>query len=286
MKPLILRTYCSAAARTSSSVAAGSKLYSVRMLRHMPFTVPDQPPSTGIRAPVRPARRRGEQPGDGVGDRLGRHRAAGERLQLPQAAGDPLVADRAARHRRVDEAGLDEVHADALGRALERRGAHEPAQAGLAGRVGGGEEVGVGVGGEDRPDRDERAAAAAAEGRERRAQEPEGGLEVDEEDLGPALVAAGADRAVAERAPAHPDRVHDAREGPEPLGLLDGALGAAGARDVDAVAVHGDHAVAVRLEPLDARAADTAGRPGHEDVHPGNLAQPQPNVRVATPRVW
>ena len=94
------------------------------------------------------------------------------------------------------------------------------------------------------------------------------------------------DRAVAERAPAHPDRVHDARERPEPFGLLDGALGAAGARDVDAVAVHGDHAVAVRLEPLDARAADPAGRPGHEDVHPGNLAQPQPNVRVATPRVW
>ena len=35
VNPLILRTYCSAAARTSSSVAGGSKLYNVRMLRHM-----------------------------------------------------------------------------------------------------------------------------------------------------------------------------------------------------------------------------------------------------------
>src|SRR6478609_10886662 len=33
--PLTLRTYCSAAARTSSEVAAGSKLWSCRMLRHM-----------------------------------------------------------------------------------------------------------------------------------------------------------------------------------------------------------------------------------------------------------
>ena len=34
--PLILRTYCSAAARTSSSVTGGSKLLSGLMLRHMP----------------------------------------------------------------------------------------------------------------------------------------------------------------------------------------------------------------------------------------------------------
>ena len=34
--PLTLRTYCSAAAATSSSVAGGSKLLSGRMLRHMP----------------------------------------------------------------------------------------------------------------------------------------------------------------------------------------------------------------------------------------------------------
>src|SRR5690606_19084406 len=33
--PLILRTYCSAEAWISSSVAGGSKLWSVRMLRHM-----------------------------------------------------------------------------------------------------------------------------------------------------------------------------------------------------------------------------------------------------------
>jgi hypothetical protein len=31
-----LRTYCSAAARISSSVAGGSKLWSVLMFRHMP----------------------------------------------------------------------------------------------------------------------------------------------------------------------------------------------------------------------------------------------------------
>jgi len=35
LKPLILRTYCCAAAWISSSLAAGSKLYSVRMFRHM-----------------------------------------------------------------------------------------------------------------------------------------------------------------------------------------------------------------------------------------------------------
>ena len=35
VEPLILRTYCSAAAWTSSSVAGGSKLWRVRMLRHM-----------------------------------------------------------------------------------------------------------------------------------------------------------------------------------------------------------------------------------------------------------
>ena len=34
--PLTLRTYWSAAARISSSVAAGSKLWSVLMFRHMP----------------------------------------------------------------------------------------------------------------------------------------------------------------------------------------------------------------------------------------------------------
>jgi hypothetical protein len=33
--PLILRTYCSAAARISSSLAGGSKFDSGRMLRHM-----------------------------------------------------------------------------------------------------------------------------------------------------------------------------------------------------------------------------------------------------------
>ena len=35
VKPLIFRTYCSAASRTSSSVAGGSKLKSVWMFRHM-----------------------------------------------------------------------------------------------------------------------------------------------------------------------------------------------------------------------------------------------------------
>jgi hypothetical protein len=35
VKPLILRTNCSDAARTSSSVVGGSKLNNGRMLRHM-----------------------------------------------------------------------------------------------------------------------------------------------------------------------------------------------------------------------------------------------------------
>ena len=37
--PMILRTYCRAAAWTSSSVAGGSKLWRVRMLRHMAHEV-------------------------------------------------------------------------------------------------------------------------------------------------------------------------------------------------------------------------------------------------------
>src|SRR4028118_239057 len=37
--PLILRTYCSAAAHTSSSAAGGSKFDSGRMFRHMPGSV-------------------------------------------------------------------------------------------------------------------------------------------------------------------------------------------------------------------------------------------------------
>ena len=37
--PLILRTYCSAAACTSSWVAAGSKLWRTWMFRHMPIRV-------------------------------------------------------------------------------------------------------------------------------------------------------------------------------------------------------------------------------------------------------
>ena len=35
VEPLILRTYCSAEAWISSDVAGGSKLWRVRMLRHM-----------------------------------------------------------------------------------------------------------------------------------------------------------------------------------------------------------------------------------------------------------
>src|SRR3954468_24411793 len=45
--PLTLRTYCSAAARTSSEVAGGSKLWSCRMLRHIPRLYV-APPSRGI----------------------------------------------------------------------------------------------------------------------------------------------------------------------------------------------------------------------------------------------
>src|SRR5690625_5677327 len=48
--PLTLRTYCSAAACTSSEVACGSKLYRVRMLRHMVPSSPLRRPSTRARA--------------------------------------------------------------------------------------------------------------------------------------------------------------------------------------------------------------------------------------------
>ena len=41
--PLTLRTYCSAAALTSSRVAGGSKLWSGRMLRHMPPRIRRRP---------------------------------------------------------------------------------------------------------------------------------------------------------------------------------------------------------------------------------------------------
>src|SRR5690606_33250744 len=68
--PLILRTYCSAAACTSSSVAGGAKLWRVRMLRHMCVTVrryrcavdPDERPTSGwshlFEEPAAPPRRR------------------------------------------------------------------------------------------------------------------------------------------------------------------------------------------------------------------------------------
>ena len=45
--PLTLRTYWSAAARTSSSVAGGSKLWSVLMFRHMPSSLPARPTAWG-----------------------------------------------------------------------------------------------------------------------------------------------------------------------------------------------------------------------------------------------
>jgi hypothetical protein len=48
VNPLTLRTYCRAAARTSSSVAGGSKLKRVRMLRHM-----TSPPGQNVNALVR-----------------------------------------------------------------------------------------------------------------------------------------------------------------------------------------------------------------------------------------
>src|SRR5699024_6400912 len=48
--PLTLRTYCSAAACTSSEVACGSKLYRVRMLRHMVPSSPLRRPSTRARS--------------------------------------------------------------------------------------------------------------------------------------------------------------------------------------------------------------------------------------------
>ena len=41
--PLILRTYWSAASRTSSGVAVGSKLWSTLMFRHMPLTLDESP---------------------------------------------------------------------------------------------------------------------------------------------------------------------------------------------------------------------------------------------------
>jgi anti-sigma regulatory factor (Ser/Thr protein kinase) len=52
VEPLILRTYCSAEARTSSGVAGGAKLWSVLMLRHMLQTVPSVVVSLQARPPL------------------------------------------------------------------------------------------------------------------------------------------------------------------------------------------------------------------------------------------
>src|SRR5277367_4148215 len=46
--PLILRTNCSAAAWTSSSVAGGSKLNNGRMLRHMANSLGDAPATLSL----------------------------------------------------------------------------------------------------------------------------------------------------------------------------------------------------------------------------------------------
>src|SRR3954447_19065704 len=68
--PLILRTYCRAAARTSSLVAGGSKLWSWRMFRHMPVRLPpyEQP---GEPDPEREQRHAHRRAGDAERD----HRA-------------------------------------------------------------------------------------------------------------------------------------------------------------------------------------------------------------------
>lgn len=49
VKPLTFRTYCRAALRTSSSVAGGSKLWSVRMFRHMKQRLAAQMPPEAVR---------------------------------------------------------------------------------------------------------------------------------------------------------------------------------------------------------------------------------------------
>jgi hypothetical protein len=50
--PLTFRTYCSAAACTSSEVAWGSKLYRGRILRHMPVRWHSPRPWTRVDGPV------------------------------------------------------------------------------------------------------------------------------------------------------------------------------------------------------------------------------------------
>ena len=74
--PLTLRTYCSAAARTSSSLTGGSKLWSVLMFLHMPAAYP-QTSWTMPLPPERPALRprRGGRGSATPGNAGSRHRS-------------------------------------------------------------------------------------------------------------------------------------------------------------------------------------------------------------------
>src|SRR3712207_6307869 len=79
--PLILRTYCRAAARTSSEVAGGSKLWSWRMFRHMPVRLPaDEQPGEPD-----PEREQRDAHG-GAGDAERHHRAGQVERQLDREA--------------------------------------------------------------------------------------------------------------------------------------------------------------------------------------------------------
>src|SRR5581483_6393655 len=100
--PLTLRTYWSAAARTSSSVAAGSKLWSTRMFRHMPPSV-DAPL---VLASALDAGERVRAAGQLAGDRDDVALLEGRRdvRALRQRTGEAGDGDRRARERR-DRAG-------------------------------------------------------------------------------------------------------------------------------------------------------------------------------------
>ena len=98
--PLTLRTYCSAAAWTSSRVAGGSKLWRVRMLRHMPPSYAG-PPAGRLR-PTRQPRSRSARPGRRWP--LGRRRRGRVRTARPPSGGASTTG-RVQRAVRTDAQG-------------------------------------------------------------------------------------------------------------------------------------------------------------------------------------
>ncbi|MGC0368811.1 hypothetical protein RKD05_001063 [Microbacterium sp. SLBN-111] len=190
-----------------------------------------------------------------------------------------VVAD-GVEQRGVDEAGSHGVHADALGRVLQRgvlRHAHDRV---LGGHIGGG--GGEADAAEDRRDVHDRAAAVGEDRGDLRAHVAEHGVEVDRDDLVPRFVGvlrgrgggatdAGVVHADAERREGV--RELDGRRDPRDVGgVADRGLGrAAGGADLldDLVGVVGvevvdDHGGAVLGQQQGGRAPDSAARSRHD----------------------